>query len=72
MTVLAGGKEFVCEAEYADGDPWTEDTKADWDKVSEKFVNFCGDFIPEETIFSIIEQIRYLEDIGDISNELRL
>ena len=72
MTVLAGGREFVCEAEYADGDPWTEDTKADWDKVSDKFVNFCGDFVPEETIFSIVEQIRHLENIDDISTQLRL
>lgn len=72
MTVWANGKEYLCEADYADGDPWTEETRATWDSITEKFFNFCGDMLPEKKILGLIEQIRHLEQIGHIGTELKL
>tara|TARA_R110002049_G_scaffold308150_1_gene511119 strand:- start:17838 stop:19283 length:1446 start_codon:yes stop_codon:yes gene_type:complete len=72
MKVIARGREYLCEAEYADGDPWTEDTKADWDKVTDKFVNFCGSTMSEKTILSIVENIRHLENVDNVNSLLQL
>ncbi|MBT4518653.1 MAG: hypothetical protein HOC23_01505 [Halieaceae bacterium] len=68
MTVRAGGQEFLCESEYANGDPWTEETHASWDSVTAKFHNFCSQLLSADEIDDIVRQVRNLERVNNIAD----
>lgn len=70
ITVKARGQEYTMQTEYSHGDPWTSDTRASWESVSQKFHNFCGDLMPREQIERLIQIVRNLENIEDISGLL--
>lgn len=67
MKVWARGREFLCEAEYADGDPWTEATRASWERMEEKLENFCAQRLPAAERRALLERVRALEDVTDLS-----
>ena len=72
MTVWAGGREFVRESEYADGDPWTDQTRADWRTVGRKLDNFCSDLLSASQRRELVDQVRNLESIADVSKTLAI
>jgi hypothetical protein len=72
MTVWARGREFLCESEYAEGDPWTPETRPTWDRIQRKFRDFCGHMLPNATIDELTDRVRHLEDLDDVAAELAL
>lgn len=72
MTVWAKGEEFRCDSEYAQGDPWTAETRPTWERVQEKFENFCSQLMEPAEIHALVERIRKLETLDDISRDLVL
>jgi len=70
LTVWARGQRYHCTTEYCDGDPWTPETRPTWERVASKFEDFCGDFLPPRTIKEIVDQVRHLETVADVSTEL--
>ncbi|SHI03880.1 MmgE/PrpD family protein [Pollutimonas bauzanensis] len=42
VTLKAAGKEWTTICDYADGDPWSEDSRFDRDKVVAKFFDLAG------------------------------
>ena len=69
LAVWARGQQYRCTTEYCDGDPWTSETRASWERVTHKFHDFCDDLLPQQRIDQVVKQVRYLEDIGDLSAE---
>ncbi|MBK7250027.1 MAG: MmgE/PrpD family protein, partial [Gammaproteobacteria bacterium] len=72
MRVWARGREFSCESEYADGDPWSPETKATWERVQQKLESFCSDLLSRAQMDTLVEQVRGLERIEDVSRGLTL
>lgn len=72
MSVWVSGEEHRCDAEYADGDPWTPKPPATWDSVEQKFQNFCSRLMPSDEIRGLIDCVRNLESVSDVSRELTL
>jgi 2-methylcitrate dehydratase PrpD len=72
MSVWARGREHRCETEYANGDPWTPETRATWESVEEKFHDFCSHLLPEAQIRALVERFRNLESVENVSSELSL
>jgi 2-methylcitrate dehydratase PrpD len=72
LGVRARGREFHRSTEYCGGDPWSSDTRPSWERIRQKFDEFCGELLPRAAIEEITRQVRGLEDIGDLSRELRL
>ena len=72
MRVRAKGREFHCESEYADGDPWTPETRATWERVEEKFESFCGHLMDRSQIRALVERIRTLDRVEKVSSDLPL
>ena len=72
MSVWARGREHRCETEYAIGDPWTSETRATWGSVEEKFQNFCSHLLSEAQIRGLVERVRNLESLENVSSELAL
>jgi 2-methylcitrate dehydratase PrpD len=72
MTVWAGGREFRCDAEYADGDPWTPETRAGWERLGQKLDDFCSHLLAPDERTALIERISKLESLEDVSRELPL
>lgn len=70
LTVVARGREYVVESDYAMGDPWSERTRADWDFVAAKLENFCGGVLDAEQRGTLLRTIRDLESVGDVAAEL--
>lgn len=67
LTVWARGQQYRCATEYCDGDPWTPATRPTWERVVRKFHDFCDDLLPPQRIDGLVEQVRHLEDINDLS-----
>lgn len=72
LTVWARGERHACATEYAEGDPWSPETRPTWERVTQKFRDFCGDFRPRPAIARLVEQVRNLEAIPDLSVGLAL
>ncbi len=72
MTVWAKGQAFVCESDYADGDPWTDETRASWESVASKLENFCSKRMSASQMSELVDQVRHLESIEDVSKTLAL
>lgn len=72
MTVWARGREFVRESDYADGDPWTPETRPTWDRIRRKFQDFCGHMLPATAIDELTKKVRQLETLDDVDAELVL
>lgn len=70
LTIRANGHELVVESDYAPGDPWSEETKPTWETVTEKFHNFCGEILSAEEINSIVEAVRGLDSIENVTHGL--
>lgn len=67
MTVVARGQEYVVESEFTRGDPWTPETRATWESVMTKAVDFCGDLIPVEQLERLAHTVRTLESVQDVA-----
>jgi 2-methylcitrate dehydratase PrpD len=72
LAVVARGRQFDLESEYCAGDPWTEETRPTWERLTEKFDDFCADFVPRHEIERLVGAVRSLEGIGDVSADLAL
>jgi len=72
LTLEARGREFNLESEYCDGDPWTQETRATWERLSRKFKDFCGHLLPQEDIDGLVGELHHLEEIPDLSTGLTL
>jgi 2-methylcitrate dehydratase PrpD len=72
LSITAKGQTFHLKSKYAAGDPWNEQTRANWAQVSKKFHDFCGHQISAGKIDRIISQFRALEDIENIDREIDL
>ena len=72
MTVWAKGQTFVCESDYADGDPWTDETRATWKTVEAKLENFCSKLMSASQMRELVDQVRNLESIDDVSKTLAI
>ncbi|GAA2358411.1 MmgE/PrpD family protein [Dactylosporangium salmoneum] len=70
LTVLARGKEHVVESDYAMGDPWSDQTRADWDFVANKLDSFCGDILDSGQRRTLLRTVRDLESVADVATEL--
>lgn len=70
IIVKARGKEYSMKTDYSRGDPWTPETKATWDSIDEKFHNFCGDILKENQIKQLMNNVKHLEELKDISHLL--
>jgi len=72
MMVRAKGREFRCETEYADGDPWTPQTRATWERVVEKLEGFCSQQRSRDELRRLADTIRELESVTNVARELGL
>jgi hypothetical protein len=72
LSVWARGNCYRCTTEYCEGDPWTPETRPTWDRVAQKFHDFCGDFVDAQTIDEIVARIKALDAVANVSQELRL
>jgi 2-methylcitrate dehydratase PrpD len=70
ITVKARGKEYVLQTEYSKGDPWTPETKVNWDMINEKFHNFCGDIMTPAQMKKFFKDARNLDELKDVSHLL--
>lgn len=70
LTITARGQVYVTDVEYARGDPWTEHTKATWDSLLDKAIDFCGDYMPVERIEQLAEAVRKLDSLGNVATDL--
>ena len=72
IVVRARGVEYRRSTEYVNGDPWSEETLATWEKVSRKFHQFCEDLISSRDIDHLTEQFRGLDGIANFRDEVDL
>lgn len=70
LTVSARGERYSASTDYCDGDPWTPATRPTWERITDKFRDFCGDFVPESRITDLAARVHDLESIADVSAEL--
>jgi len=70
MTVRARGREYVVDTEFTRGDPWTPETRADWDSVMSKAVDFCGDLVSVEQLERLARTVRDLGSVQNVATEL--
>lgn len=70
LTIRADGKEYVVESDFAQGDPWDESTRADWDFVTRKLADFCEGILPEDAQRELVEVVRDIESVDDVSRVL--
>jgi len=70
LTIVAGGHEYRLESDFADGDPWSADTRADWDFVARKFESFCPDPVGARERDRLLRVVRDLEHDDDIADDL--
>ncbi|MCB1674997.1 MAG: MmgE/PrpD family protein, partial [Halioglobus sp.] len=72
IVVKARGVEYRRSIEYVNGDPWSDETLATWEKVSRKFHQFCQDLISSGDIDHLIDQFRSLDSITHFRDEVDL
>lgn len=72
IVVKARGKEYSRSIEYVNGDPWSEETRATWERVTQKFHQFCQDLIPAQDIDQLTSQFRDLDKITHFRDEVDL
>lgn len=72
LTVWARGREYVLEGDYAGGDPWSVQTRPSWERVRQKFAEFCEDLLPERARCDLADRIQSLETLENVSRELSL
>ncbi len=70
ITVKAKGQKFERQSEYTAGDPWALETRVSWDMLSKKFHDYCGKLMPHEKIDLLIDNIRHIERIDNVSKLL--
>lgn len=70
LTIRAGGREHVVESDFCEGDPWDEATRADWDFVTRKFAGFCDGVVDPATQAEIVDVVRRIETVTDVSRAL--
>lgn len=70
LTIRARGQEHVIESDFALGDPWQEDTRADWSFVERKFADFCDGIVPAGQQKELLEVVRCIEDVEDVATDL--
>lgn len=70
MTVRARGREYAVDTEFTRGDPWTPETRADWDSVMSKAVDFCGDLVSVERLERLARTVRDLGSVQNVATEL--
>lgn len=70
VTVVARGQEYAVESDYANGDPWSDRTRADWDFVARKLDSFCGDILDSDQRRTLLQTVRDLERVDDVAAEL--
>jgi len=71
ITVRSRGREFVLQTEYSRGDPWTPETHPDWASIGQKFHNFCDELMTAEQIEWLVQYVRHLDEMPDVSSMLR-
>lgn len=72
LSVWARGTRYERTTEYCDGDPWTPETRPTWDRIVRKFHDFCDDVLPERTIDEIVDQVRHLESVANVSTGIAM
>jgi 2-methylcitrate dehydratase PrpD len=70
MTIRARGEEHVVEGDFALGDPWQEETRADWAFAERKFADFCDGIVPADQQRALLDVVRRIEDVGDVAAEI--
>ncbi|KAB1152408.1 MmgE/PrpD family protein [Micromonospora sp. AMSO12t] len=70
LTIRAGGREYVVESDFAQGDPWDSATRADWDFVTGKLATFCDGILDAGTQEQLVEVVRGIEDVADVAETL--
>lgn len=66
MKVYAKGREFHQSIKYVQGDPWIEETRPTWDRLSIKFHDFCDGLMSADRIDRMIDQFKSLEKVNDV------
>lgn len=70
FTIRARGQEFSVESDYAPGDPWSDETRPTWERVTQKLHDFCGDMLATEQLDALVEQVRNLDRTENVAKEL--
>lgn len=70
LTLTVRGVEHLVESDYNQGDPWSDDTRADRDWVARKFHDFCADIMAPRQREALIECVWNLEDVDDVSRAI--
>jgi 2-methylcitrate dehydratase PrpD len=70
LTVRARGEAYQIESDFAPGDPWQDETRADWDFLTTKFGTFCDGIVPPSQQEQLVETIRTVERVDDIAAEI--
>ncbi|MBK7249504.1 MAG: MmgE/PrpD family protein [Gammaproteobacteria bacterium] len=70
LTVRARGKDHVFEGDFASGDPWSRETKPNWQRVRQKLDEFCEGILSEAARRELADRIQGLESAKDIAKEL--
>jgi 2-methylcitrate dehydratase PrpD len=70
MTIRARGEEHVVESDFAQGDPWQDETRPDWSFVERKFADFCDGIVPTDQQRALFEVVRGIEDVDDVADVL--
>lgn len=72
LTVRARGQDHVFEGDYADGDPWSPETKPSWERVRQKLHEFCEGILPRAQRDELADRVQGLEAVKNVSKELVL
>lgn len=70
LAIRADGREYVVESDFAQGDPWDDATRADWTFVTDKFASFCDGILDAATQRQIVDVVRDIERVDDVSQTL--
>lgn len=70
LTVRARGQDHVFEGDYADGDPWSPETRPSWKRVRQKLDEFCEEILPGPARRELADRLQSLESVKNVSTEL--
>lgn len=70
MTIRTVDQEYNLESDFCQGDPWQDETKADWGFVQNKFSQFCTGIISDSQQAELIDMVRHLEDVDNVAQDL--
>ncbi|MFS3127029.1 MmgE/PrpD family protein [Nocardioides sp. Bht2] len=68
VTTRTGTRDF--ESDFAMGDPWAEETRADWAFLDRKFASFGAEWFDAPRRAAVLDLFENLEQVDDVAAEL--